>query len=103
VIVVEDEAMDTMGAIDATAIALAVEVVSPSNPENDYVHKVRDYPLMAVPHYLIVDPRDGTCVHHWGIEAGRYADVVHYRFGDKVPLGDRVVDTAELSPYPSAG
>lgn len=101
-VVLADEDMATNGAVDARSALLVVEVVSPSNPENDYVAKVRDYPLMGVPHYLIVDPRDGTCVHHWGIDAGSYANVVHYRFGDKVPLGDWIVDTGELSVYPTA-
>jgi len=32
-------------------------VVSRSNPENDWVGKMRDYPLLGVPIYVIFDPR----------------------------------------------
>jgi Uma2 family endonuclease len=103
VIVVEERAMETMGAIDATAVALVVEVVSPSNPENDYVGKVRDYPLMGIPHYVIVDPRDGTAVHYWEPEGGTYANVVHYKYGEKVTVGEWVIDTADLYRYGREG
>ncbi|WP_329118246.1 Uma2 family endonuclease [Streptomyces sp. NBC_01465] len=99
VIVVEEAAMKTSGAIAAEAVALVVEVVSPSNPENDYVDKVRDYPVMGIPHYVIVDPRDSTCLHLWEPKAGEYENKVHYRFGDKIQVGDWVIDTGALHPY----
>ncbi|HET6858651.1 MAG TPA: Uma2 family endonuclease [Streptomyces sp.] len=102
VVVVDEAAMKTMGAIDASAVTLVVEVVSPSNPENDYVDKVRDYPVMGIPHYLIVDPRDSTCVHHWEPKAGVYENTVHHRFGDKIPVGDWIIDTRALHPYDPA-
>ncbi|WP_262413515.1 Uma2 family endonuclease [Actinacidiphila acidipaludis] len=60
-------ATDTDDAFSADAVELAVEIVSPSNPENDYQDKIRDYPAMGIPHYLIIDPRNGTAHHHWRI------------------------------------
>ncbi|SCF92928.1 Putative restriction endonuclease, partial [Streptomyces sp. Ncost-T6T-2b] len=41
-----------------TLIAV-IEVVSRSNPDNDWVSKVRDYPLLGIPVYAIFDPRTG--------------------------------------------
>jgi Uma2 family endonuclease len=66
-IVTSRAAMLRSGALDPHEILLAIEVVSPSNPENDYEGKVRDYPQMGIAHYLIVDPRDRTWTHHWNI------------------------------------
>lgn len=96
-------ATDTDGAFPAEAVELAVEIVSPSNPENDYEGKLRDYPLMGIPHYLIVDPRDGTAHHHWqpADKAGRavYENHVAYAFGDTIPVGEWRVETDGLPRY----
>ncbi len=43
--------------VPAETAAIAVELVSPSTPENDWVGKVRDYPLMGIPLYLLIDAR----------------------------------------------
>lgn len=44
--------------VPAETAVIAVESVSPSNPENDWVGKVRDYyPVMGIPLYLVVDAR----------------------------------------------
>ena len=43
--------------VPAETAAIAVELASPSNPENDWVGKVRDYPLMGIPLYLVIDAR----------------------------------------------
>ena len=106
VVVVDEDAMDVPGAVDATAVQLAVEIVSPSNPENDYEGKLRDYPIMGIPHYLIIDPRDGTAQHYWKIatEGGHssYSAHVPYVFGDKIAVGDWVIDTGELRRYSEA-
>ena len=105
-IVVPYAAMQTDSALNPRDLLLAVEVVSPSNPANDYVDKLAEYPLMGIPHYLIVDPRDGTAQHYWQIvqRNGRpgYDAHVPYVFGDKIPVGDWVVDTAGLPRYGEA-
>ena len=30
----------------------------------------RDYPARGIPHYLIVDPRDGTRTYQWQVKTG---------------------------------
>jgi Uma2 family endonuclease len=99
-------ATDTDDAFPSEAIELAVEIVSPSNPENDYQDKIRDYPAMGIPHYLIIDPRNGTAHHHWRIVTmdGRltYDNHVAYVFGDKIPVGDWTIDTTGLPRYGGA-
>lgn len=35
---------------------IVIEIVSPGNPENDYVRKVEAYAMMGIPEYWIVDP-----------------------------------------------
>lgn len=52
---------------DPHEILLAIEIVSPSNPDNDCRDKSRDYAAMGIPHYLILDPRDGTWTYQWSI------------------------------------
>lgn len=103
VLVLPEAAMDTDDPISPRALLLAVEVVSTSNPENDYDSKLRHYPRLGIPHYLIVDPRDGTCVHHWAISdkggTAVYDARIPYTFGDKIPIGDWVIDTGELPRY----
>ncbi len=103
VLVLPEAAMDTDDAISPRALQLAVEIVSTSNPENDYESKLHHYPRLGIPHYLIVDPRDGTCTHHWAIsdKSGTpvYDARIPYRFGDKIPIGDWIIDTGELPRY----
>jgi len=36
------------------------EIISPENAKNDTVKKLRLYHLVAIPHYWLLDPRDGT-------------------------------------------
>ncbi|TDU06281.1 putative restriction endonuclease [Streptomyces sp. 846.5] len=100
VAVVDEDAAITSEAVDATAVHLAVEIVSPSNPENDYIDKVRDYPLMGVPRYLIVDPRNGACLYYWDSDGKTYRQSLPYTFGDVISVGDWTIDTSELVLYP---
>lgn len=106
VIVTPRAAMLTDGPLSPRDLLLAVEVVSPSNPANDYVDKLAEYPMMGIPHYLIVDPRDGTAQHYWQIvrRNGRpvYDAHVPYVFGDRIPVGDWIVDTSDLPRYGKA-
>ncbi|MFF2812354.1 Uma2 family endonuclease [Streptomyces sp. NPDC058000] len=89
-------------------MVLAVEVVSPSNPSNDYEEKSRDYPAMGIPHYLILDPRDGTWTYQWDIDTseGRpaYANRLSkqpYNASVKLTtdLGTWTIDTTDLPRY----
>ncbi|MFE0044536.1 Uma2 family endonuclease [Streptomyces albireticuli] len=103
VLVLPEAAMDTDSPISPRALLAAVEIVSLSNPENDYDSKLRHYPQLGIPHYLIVDPRNGTCVHYWAITdkdgTSAYEGRAPYVFGDKIPFGDWVIDTGELPRY----
>ncbi|MEV0091968.1 Uma2 family endonuclease [Streptomyces sp. NPDC050738] len=103
-VVVREEALDAEGAgVDPAEVLLAAEVVSPSNPDNDYVSKMRDYPAMRIEHYLIIDPRTGLVHHHaepTGTgDAARYAYSREYAFGAKIQVGDWRIDTSAFPRY----
>lgn len=97
-IVTSREAMLTDGPLNPHEISLAIEIVSPSNPENDYEAKSRDYPAMGIEHYLILDPRDGTWTYQWAIDTcgGRpgYGNRLH-----KQPYGTPLAITTELGTW----
>ncbi|AUG81334.1 hypothetical protein CFP65_6689 [Kitasatospora sp. MMS16-BH015] len=88
--------------LPAEAALIAVEIVSPSNPENDWVGKLRDYPLMGIPLYLIVDPSQKTATLFSEPENGRYRTREEADFGETVhipqPFGF-ALDTSVLLPY----
>ncbi|WP_419998021.1 Uma2 family endonuclease [Streptomyces boninensis] len=104
VLVTAPEAFDTDGPLTARDIIMAIEVVSPSNPGNDYDEKVHEYPAMGITHYVIVDPREGKVTHYWSpvgteVEEASYENVTRHRFGAVVQLGDWTLDTSELPRY----
>ncbi len=99
-VVIRESALDEEGlAVDATQVLAAVEIVSPSNPGNDYDDKLADYPAMGIPYYLIVDPRTGTIQVHTEPCKGRYSRMQPYIFGDSVPFGPWKVETSEFRRY----
>ncbi|MFI8079241.1 Uma2 family endonuclease [Kitasatospora sp. NPDC086009] len=77
-------------------ILLVAEIVSKSNPENDYHGKVRDYAAMGIPLYLLVDPRKGTGIVHDG---PGYPSRRAFAFGDTVTVGPWTLDTGVLRTY----
>ncbi|MEU1419398.1 Uma2 family endonuclease [Kitasatospora sp. NPDC005751] len=77
-------------------ILLVAEIVSKSNPENDYHGKVRDYAAMGIPLYLLVDPRKGTGIVHDG---PGYPSRREFAFGDTVTVGPWTLDTGVLRTY----
>lgn len=90
--------------IPAEQAAIAVEIVSPSNPENDLISKVRDYPLMGIPLYLLVDPREGDVTLYSEPSDGRYHQRWDGTFGDRVPIPapfDFELATDALVRYPA--
>jgi Uma2 family endonuclease len=97
-IVTARESMLTDGPLDPREIFLAIEIVSPSNPSNDYEVKSRDYPAMGIGHYLILDPRDGTWTYQWGIDTsgGRPCYANRLR---KQPYGTPLAMTTELGTW----
>ncbi|WP_035850276.1 Uma2 family endonuclease [Kitasatospora azatica] len=89
--------------VPAELAAIAVEIVSPSNPENDLVGKVRDYPLMGIPVYLLIDPREGTVTLYSEPADGVYHRQWSGKFGDIVPVPEPFafdLATSELVRYP---
>ncbi|WP_037571930.1 Uma2 family endonuclease [Phaeacidiphilus oryzae] len=88
--------------IDAHAVILAVEIVSPSNPGNDHRTKVADYARMGIEHYLIVDPRTGTLRYLWGIRDHAYVNTIEHSFGETITVGDGwKIDTTAVRRYRS--
>jgi hypothetical protein len=90
-------------AVDATQVLAVVEVISPSNPNNDCIEKLADYPAMGIDHCLIVDPRTGTVEVHSEPRKGRYTRKDPYVYGDSVPFGPWTVETADFRRYGKAG
>ncbi|MEU5431717.1 Uma2 family endonuclease [Streptomyces olivoreticuli] len=72
--------------IPAELALIAVEIVSPSNPENDWVGKVRDYPLMGIALYLIVDAREKIVTLFSEPENGRYRQREDATFGEDIHI-----------------
>ncbi|MDY0812937.1 Uma2 family endonuclease [Kitasatospora purpeofusca] len=88
--------------VPAELAAIAVELVSPSNPENDWVGKVRDYPLMGIPLYLLVDARQKTVTLFSRPDGAKYHRREDVEFGETLhipePFGFDLV-TGGLLPY----
>ncbi|MEU8922681.1 Uma2 family endonuclease [Kitasatospora sp. NPDC048545] len=90
--------------VPAEQAAIAVEIVSPSNPENDLVGKVRDYPLMDIPLYLVIDPRTTAITLYSEPSATGYHQQWNGKFGDRVPIPspfDFELTTDGLVRYPA--
>lgn len=88
--------------VPAAAAAIAVELVSPSNPENDWVGKVRDYPVMRIPLYLVVDARQKTVTLFSRPDGRKYHRREDVDFGETLrvpPPFDFDLRTAGLLPY----
>lgn len=99
-VVIPEAVLDEEGlAVDATQVLAVVEIVSPSNPDNDYGEKLTEYPAMGIAHYMIVDPRTGTVEVHSEPCKGHYQHKEPYIFGDTVPFGSWSVETSAFRRY----
>lgn len=88
--------------VPAEVSAVAVELVSPSNPENDWIGKVRDYPLMGIPLYLLIDARLKTVTLFSRPDGTKYHRREDIEFGETLHIpepGDFDLLTAGLLPY----
>ncbi|MFI9174231.1 Uma2 family endonuclease [Streptomyces lincolnensis] len=109
VMVIAEVEMEGDGSFDPRSIVAAVEIVSRSNPDNDWVSKIRDYPLIGVPVYAIFDPRTGTGAVltdiHATPEGPRYATRKDFVYGEDVTIGDWTISTDGLPRYqdPASG
>ncbi|WP_030318015.1 Uma2 family endonuclease [Streptomyces sp. NRRL B-3229] len=103
VMVIAEADMETEGTFDPHTICAAIEVVSRSNPDNDWVSKVRDYPLIGLPIYAIFDPRTATGAVltdiHPTPEGPRYATRKDFVYGEDVTIGDWTISTDDLPRY----
>ncbi|MCX4400561.1 MULTISPECIES: Uma2 family endonuclease [unclassified Streptomyces] len=103
-VVIPEDVLDEEGlAVDATRVLAVVEIVSPSNPDNDYSEKLTEYAAMGIAHYMIVDPRTGTIEVHSDPCGDRYRSKDPYIYGDSVPFGAWTVETSAFRRYGKAG
>ncbi|MFB8209249.1 MULTISPECIES: Uma2 family endonuclease [unclassified Streptomyces] len=104
VLVCEERALDSdRDSLAPDEVLACVEVVSRSNPSNDYVEKMADYPAMGIGLYMIVDPRNGTIAVHDEPFRGAYQNGEQYIFGDTVRLGAWSIETGAFRRYGKAG
>lgn len=103
VMVIAEADMEVEGSFDPRTVIAAVEVVSRSNPDNDWVGKLRDYPLLGIPVYAIFDPRKGEGAVFSGIHrtpsGPRYAIRKDFVYGEDVTIGDWTISTENLPRY----
>lgn len=97
--------MDVPGSFDPRTLFAAIEVVSRSNPDNDWVGKVRDYALIGVPVYAVFDPRTGTGAVltdiHPTPDGHRYATRKDFVYGEDVTIAEWTISTEDLPRYGS--
>lgn len=95
--------MDVAGCFDARTLIAVIEVVSRSSPRNDWVGKVRDYPLLGIPVYAISDPGTGTGAVltdiHRAPGGRRYATRRDFFFSEDVTIGEGTIPTSGLPRY----
>ncbi|MGY4977690.1 Uma2 family endonuclease [Streptomyces sp. 900105755] len=107
VMVIAWDDLNVEGSIDPHTLIAAIEVVSRSNPENDWVAKMRDYPLIGIPVYAVFDPRTGTGAVltdiHPTPDGPRYATRKDFVYGEDVTIGDWTIATDGLPRYPPPG
>ncbi|MFF0834542.1 Uma2 family endonuclease [Streptomyces sp. NPDC003388] len=103
VMVIAWKDMEVPGSFDPRTLIAAIEVVSRSNPENDWVGKTRDYPLLGIPVYAVFDPRTGTGAVltdiHSTPDGPRYATRKDFVYGEDVTIGDWTISSENLPLY----
>ncbi|MFJ2377489.1 Uma2 family endonuclease [Streptomyces sp. NPDC087769] len=103
IMVIAETDMEVDGSLDPLTLIAAIEVVSRSNPDNDWVSKLRDYPLLGVPVYAIFDPRTGTGAVlseiHATPDGPRYAIRKDFVYGEDVTIGEWTISTDGLPLY----
>ncbi|MFB9235262.1 Uma2 family endonuclease [Plantactinospora siamensis] len=81
--------------IDASAVRLVCEIISPSNPSADRVLKMHFYAQAGIPWYLLVEQRTGE-LHLYRREGDHYLEHSITRRGQVLRLVEPV--TAEIDP-----
>ncbi|NUQ96992.1 MAG: Uma2 family endonuclease [Streptomyces sp.] len=107
VMVIAEEDMESDGTFDPRTLVAAIEIVSNSNPDNDWTNKLRDYPLIGIPIYAIFDPRTGTGAVltdiHPTPDSPRYATRKDFVYDENVTIGDWTISTEGLPLYQPIG
>ncbi|MEV7244012.1 Uma2 family endonuclease [Streptomyces sp. NPDC093248] len=103
VMVIAEADMEGGGSFDPRTLIAAIEVASRSNPDNDWVGKTRDYPLLGIPVYAIFDPRTGsgtvlTDIHSTP-DGPRYATRKDFVYGEDVTIADWTISSENLPLY----
>lgn len=105
VMVIAEADMEGEGSFDPRALIAAIEVVSRSNPDNDWESKMRDYPLLGIPVYVIFDPRTGEGAVlsdiHPTPTGPRYATRKDFIYGEDITIGKWTIPTENLPRYAS--
>lgn len=74
---------------------------------NDWVGKMRDYPLLGIPVYTVFDPRTGTGAVltdiHPTPDGPRYATRKDFVYGEDVTIGEWTIATNGLPCYRDDG
>ncbi|MEE1751837.1 Uma2 family endonuclease [Streptomyces sp. SP18CS02] len=103
IMVIAEADMDIEGSFDPRTLIAAIEIVSRSNPDNDWVGKMRDYPLLGIPVYAIFDPRTASGAVfsdiHSTPEGPRYATRKDFLYGEDVTIADWTIATEQLPRY----
>ncbi|MEW2808110.1 Uma2 family endonuclease [Streptomyces massasporeus] len=106
IMVIAEEDMDVDGPCDARTLIAVIEVVSRSNPRNDWVGKMRDYPVLGILVYAIFDPRTGTGAVLTDIrptpDGPRYATRKDFVYGEDVTIAQWTIPTSDLPRYQDA-
>ncbi|MBO8201458.1 Uma2 family endonuclease [Streptomyces smyrnaeus] len=103
IMIIAEADMEVEGPFDPRSLLAAIEVVSRSNPDNDWTGKMRDYPLLGIPVYVIFDPRTGEGAVlsdiHPTPTGPRYATRKDFVYGEDITIGEWTVSTAGLPRY----
>ncbi|WP_371593453.1 Uma2 family endonuclease [Streptomyces virginiae] len=89
--------------LDADAVALAVEVISPNERLKGINEKTAWYAAAGVSRLLQVDPRTGTWSLFTRPGEGEYRGVVHGRYGEDAPLPEELGGDLSTSGLPLYG
>ncbi|AVH57934.1 Uma2 family endonuclease [Streptomyces dengpaensis] len=88
---------------DPRDVALAVEVMSPSEKSRDIRDKTDWYAVAGVAVLLVVDPRKGTWALHTRPDNGAYKDVLPGKYGESVPLPEPLGFEVATGGFPVYG
>ncbi|MFF1367004.1 Uma2 family endonuclease [Streptomyces virginiae] len=89
--------------LNADAVALAVEVISPNERLKGINEKTAWYAAAGVSRLLQVDPRTGTWSLFTRPGEGEYRGVVHGKYGEDVPLPEELGGDLSTSGLPLYG